>query len=376
MNLDFSESQEMLRTSAKDFLSKECSKVKVRELEDSDTGHDSDLWKNMAEMGWLGLTLPEKYGGAEMEFMDLVVLMEEIGRNILPGPFFSTVVLCSEPVLHYGTEEQKNEFLTKISGGEMIMAFAINEDSASYRATDVNLKATLEGSDYVLDGTKLFVNDAGVADYLMMVVRTSERSTPEEGVTLLLVDAKSPGISIEVIPTTGFDKQCEVTFNKVKVPKSNVLGEVDNGWKIVELVLQRAALLKSVEMLGQCEAVVEMTNAYAKERVQYGRPIGDFQVIQHYLVNMWVNTETIRNLAYMTAWKLGEGIPCVKEVSALKAWASDGMKYVAERGVQIHGGIGITRDHDVSLYYRRAWAWDHMFGNARSHRVKVANEIM
>ena len=310
-----------------------------------------------------------------MEFMDLVVLVEEIGRNILPGPFFSTVILCSDPILRYGTEEQKKEYLPKIASGNMILALALNEDSASYKATDVNLNATSEGADYVLDGTKLFVNDANVADYLIVVARTSEGNIPDKGVTVFLVDAKSPGISVEVIPTTGFDKQCQVTFSKVKVSGKDVLGEVDQGWKIVEFILQRAAVLKSTEMLGQCEAVTDITNAYAKERVQYRRPIGDFQVVQHYLVNMWTNTETLRNVVYLAAWKLGADIPCTKEISVAKAYASEAMKFVAERGVQVHGGVGITRDYDVGLYYRRAWAWDHMFGDAAYHRDIVAKEI-
>lgn len=377
MNLDFSETQEMLRTSARDFLSKECPKTKVKELEDSETGHDSDLWNKTAGMGWLGLTLPEEYGGSAMEFIDLVILMEEIGRNVLPGPFFSTVCLCSEPILQYGTEEQKKEYLPKIADGSMICALAINEESASFHAVEVELNAKPEGSDYVLNGTKLFVNDANVADCLLVVARTTEQgAAPEEGVTLFLVDAKSAGISTEVLQVTSFDKQCRVTFNNVKVPASSMLGEKDKGWPVVEAILQRAAVLRSAEMLGGCEALTEMTSAYAKERVQYEHPLADFQVVQHNIVNMWISTETMRNIVYYAASRLGEGMPCAKEVSACKAWCTESMKFVAERSVQMHGGIGTTRDHDAGLYYRRAWAWDHLFGNASYHREIVAKELL
>jgi alkylation response protein AidB-like acyl-CoA dehydrogenase len=377
MNLDFSESQEMLRTSAKDFLSKECPKTKVRELEDSESGHDPEMWKKIAEMGWLGLTLPEEYDGSAMEFIDLVILMEEVGRNILPGPFFSTVCLCSEPILQYGTDEQKKEYLTKIADGDLICSLAINEDSASFNAIDVQLTAKAEGSDYVLNGTKLFVMDANVADCLLVVARTSDGAKPEEGVSVFLVDAKSAGVSIQVLSVTAFDKQCKIAFDNVKVPAGNLLGEKDKGWTVVETALTRAAILRSAEMMGACDAVTDMTKDYTKERVQYEHPLCDFQVVQHNVVDMWISTQTMKNITYFAAWKLATGAEdTAKEASVTKAWCSDSMKFVTERGVQMHGGIGITRDHDVGLYYRRAWAWDHMFGNAAYHREKVADTIL
>jgi alkylation response protein AidB-like acyl-CoA dehydrogenase len=375
MDLDFTEAQEMLRTSAKDFLSKECPKTKIRELEESETGHDPELWQKMAELGWLGLVFPEEYGGTGGEFLDLAILLEEMGRNILPGPFSSTVVDCSMPILQYGSEEQKKEFLPKVAEGKMILALALIEPSGTYRASGIRLKATPEGENYILEGTKLFVLDAKVADYLLVAARTSEGAKPEDGITMFLVDAKSSGIKSEEIPTTGMDKQCEVNFSKVSVPKKNALGEVDKGWDIVGFIIERASILKAAEMLGSCEASVEMANSYAKERVQYGRPIGDFQVIQHYLVNIWMQTELLRSLVYPVAWRVGEGLPSARETSIAKAFASESFKFVTERAVQVHGAIGTTRDHDMGLYYRRAWAWDHMFGNAAFHRDRIAEII-
>ena len=375
MDLDFTEDQEMIRDSAMDFLSKECPKDKVRELEESEDGYSEEMWKKMAELGWTGLVIPEDYDGEGGEFLDLIVLLEEIGRNILPAPFFETVVLSSLPILQFGNEKQKKEFLPKIANGDMKMTVALTELSGSYRASGINVKATLKDDGYVIDGTKFFVNYANVADYFIVACRTAEGEKPEDGVTLLLVDAKSPGIDVKVIPTTGADKQCEVAFKNVNVPKEDVLGEVNQGWDIIKWMLERAAISRCAEMVGGCEAVLEMTNIYAKQRVQYKRPIGDFQVIQHYLANMWIKTETSKNITYEAAWMAGEDIPCAKYISMAKVWVSEAFKFVAERGVQIHGAIGITREIDVGLYYRRAWAWDPMFGDADLHREIVAEEM-
>jgi alkylation response protein AidB-like acyl-CoA dehydrogenase len=376
MNLDFTESQEMLRTSARDFLSKELPKTKVKQLEDAESDHDPALWAKMAEMGWLGLTLPEEYGGSAMEFTDLVILVQEAGRNVLPGPFFSTVCVCSEPILRFGTDAQKKEILSKVANGEMILTLALHEESASFSPIDVELRAAKQGSDYVLNGVKLFVSDAKVANCMLVVGRTTESwATPEEGVTIFLVDTNSAGVVMEEVKVTGFDRQYRVEFKNVKVSPANVLGEKDKGWPIVTAILERAAVLKGAEMAGCCEAVVEMTSTYAKERIQYERPIGHFQAVQHFLVNMWMNTEALKSILYYAAWKVDAGIPHAKEASIVKSWGNEAMKMVAERGVHLHGAIGMTRDHDVGLYYRRAWAWDHMFGSSRYHRDIVANQI-
>jgi alkylation response protein AidB-like acyl-CoA dehydrogenase len=379
MDLDFTKDQKMIQKSVKDFLSKECPPDMVRELEHSEEGCSEEMWKKMAEIGWMGLVLPGKYAGeygGEGEFMDLIVLLEEMGRNIPPpSPFFETVVLSSLPILQFGTEEQKKEFFGKIASGEMKMTLALTESFGSYCPLDIRVKATPEGDGYVIDGTKSFVNYANVADYLVVVCRTAEGEEPEDGITIFLVDAKTPGIDVKVIPTTALDKQCDVIFKGVKVPKENVLGEVNEGWEIVKWILERAVVTRCAEMVGGCEAVLEMTNKYAKERVQYKRPIADFQVIQHYLANMFIKTETAREITHEAAWMAGEGLPCTMIVSVAKTWVSEAFKFVCERGVNIHGAIGITDEMDVGLYYRRAWAWDPMFGDADFHREIVAKEI-
>ena len=375
MNLDFTEVQEMLRTAARDFLTKECPKTLVRELEEDEKGYSPELWGKMAELGWMALVLPEEYEGMGMGFMDLVVLLEEMGRNIMPGPFFCTVVLGSLPILAAGTEEQKKEFLPKVSAGEMILTLALTEPSAGYDAAGVETKAVAQDDSFVINGTKLFVENAHIADYMICVTRTRDGGGAEEGITLFLVDANSPGIKCEVIPTIASDKLCEVVFEDVRVPKQNMLGELDKGWPIVARTLEQAAAAKCAEMVGGAEAALDMTVDYVKERVQYGRPIGAFQVIQHFCANMWISVDTAKNILHEAAWKVGEGLPATLEVAAAKGWINEAYKFVTERGVLCHGAIGTTRDHDMGLYYRRAKAAELAFGDTDFQREVVAQQL-
>jgi len=375
MNLDLTEEQEMLKTSARDFLTKECPKALVRKLEEDEKGFSQELWSKMAELGWLGLVLPEEYNGMGMGFMDLIILLQEMGRNIVPGPFFSTVILGSLPILNAGTEEQKKEFLPKIASGKMLITLAITEPSARYDAAGIETKATAQGDSFVINGTKLFVENAHISDYLICATRTKKSKKPEDGITLFLVDAKSPGIKCEVVPTIGADKLCEVVFDNVTVPKKNLLGQLNKGWTIVAKSMEQAAIAKCAEMVGGCEASMDMTLAYVKERVQYGRPIGSFQVIQHYCANMWSNVETSRNILYMAAWKVAEGLPATKDVAVAKAWINEAYKFVTERAMQCHGAIGTTRDHDIGLYYRRAKAGELAFGDTDFQKELVAQSI-
>jgi alkylation response protein AidB-like acyl-CoA dehydrogenase len=375
MDLDLTEEQEMLQTMARDFLTKECPKTLVRELEEDEKGYSPELWRKMAELGWMGLVLPAEYDGMEMGFLDLIILLQEMGRNILPGPFFCTVVLGSLPILSAGTEEQKKEFLPKIASGEMILTMALTEPNGRYDAAGVETKAVAQGDSFVINGTKLFVENAHIADYMICATRTTEGATPEEGITLFLVDAKSPGIKVEVIPTMGDDKLCEVVFDNVSVPRSSLLGEVDNGWSIVAKTLEQATMAKCAEMVGGAEAALDMTLDYVKERVQYNRPIGSFQVVQHYCANMWTNVVTSRNILYKTAWKVGEGLPATGDVAVAKGWINEAYKFVTERAVQCHGAIGLTRDHDIGLYYRRAKAGELVFGDTDFQKEIVAQQM-
>jgi 3-oxocholest-4-en-26-oyl-CoA dehydrogenase beta subunit len=374
MDLRFTETQEILKKMAHDFLTTECPKTLVRELEKSEKGYSPELWKKVAELGWMGLIIPEEYGGMGYTFQDLVVLLEEVGRNILPGPLIATIV-STFPILEAGTEEQKKEFLPKIAQGQLIVTPAFLESEGVFDASGIAVKATAKGDNFVINGTKLFVEMAHVADYLLCVTRTKAEARPEKGITLLIVDSKTPGISWEVMPTIAADKLCEVRFKDVNVPKKNILGKVDEGWPIVEMMLRKGAIAKAAESLGAIGTCVEMTVAYSKERVQYDRPIGAFQALQHKMADMWTAMQTSRYLVYETAWMESEGLPCAKEASMTKAYLNEVYKDVAKWAVRLHGGIATSSDHDIPFYYRRSKAADIAFGGTDFHREIVAQKI-
>ena len=376
MDLDFTQEQDMLRNSARDFLTTECTKAKVREIEESKEGYSPEIWGKMAELGWQGLMIPEEYDGMGMGLMDLLVVFEEIGRNILPSPYLATVALGTPPIVKAGPEQMKKDILPKIATGKAIVTMALTEPSAGYSADCIELKAEVQGDNFVLNGTKLFVEYASASDYMVVVARTKKGKKAEDGITLFLVDSKSPGIKIQPFATTGMDKQCEVAFDKVSVPKSSVIGEVGKGWPIVEKTLKIATTAKCAEMIGGMQAVLDMSVAYAKERVQYGRPIGSYQAMQHMLADMYTRAFMSKNIVYEAAWMVAEGVEGHEvKISIAKAWCNEAYKKVTEDGVQVHGAIGTTRDHDMGLYYRRAKAADPTFGDTQDHREVVAQSL-
>ncbi len=374
MDLRYSEEQEILKQSARDFLATECPKTLVRELERSEEGHSPELWKKMAELGWMGLIIPEEYEGIGYTFQDLTVLIEEMGRNVLPGPFMATVT-ATFPIMEAGTDEQKKELLPRIAQGELILTTAILEGAGVFDASGIALKATQKGNDFVISGTKLFVDMANVATHMICVARTDEGASPDRGITLFIVDASTPGIKWEVMPTTAQDKLCEVRFENVTVSAKNMLGKLSEGWPIVENMLRKGAIAKSAESIGAVQTCVDMTVAYAKERVQYDRQIGAFQALQHKMSDMWTAMETGRYLVYEAAWMESSGLPCTKEASMAKAYVNEVYRDVSKWAIRLHGAIATSDDHDIPLYYRRSKSADTAFGSTDFHREIVAQKI-
>jgi len=372
MDFSFTEQQDMLRVLARDFLAKECPKAKVREVAKDERGYDPQMWHSMAGLGWMRLIFPEEYGGMGASFMDLVILMEEMGRNILPSPFFSTIALCALPLLEYGSSEQKIKFLPQIAKGKAIWTFALAESSGRYKASEVKLRAVLKGTNYVLQGYKIFVTDAHVADYILVVGRTGESERPEDGITLFMVDARESNVKMEAIPTIGGDRQFKVSFDRVAVPRDNILGKIGNGWDIVDFILQRAAVLKCAETSGACQAVLDITSSYGKERIQFDRPIGSFQAIQHKLADMLIDVEAVQYLLYQAAWGISVGSPLPWQISAAKAKANEAYQRICIEAIAAHGAIGYTMDHDIGLYYRRIKAAQFVAGDTDLHREVIA----
>jgi len=369
MDYGLNEEQEMLKKIARDFLTAECPKSLAREMAKDDRGYTPELWHKMAELGWIGLAFPEKYGGGGGSFLDLTVLLEEMGRACLPGPFFSTVVLGGMTILEAGNEVQKQELLPKIGEGNLIVTLALTEPGGGYNADKITMEAIASGDNYIISGIKLFVFNAHIADYIICVSKT------KDGTTLFLVEGKSPGINHTLLKTIAGDKQCEVAFDKVSVPKQNVLGEVGKGQIQLQEVLCKAAVAKCAEMVGGAQQTLEMTVDYVKQRIQFGQPIGAFQAVQHHCANMVTYIDTSRFLSYKAAWMLSEGLPCGKEVAMAKAWASDAYRQVTLLGHQCIGGVALVEDHDLPLYSKRAKAAEVAFGDAEFHREVVAQEL-
>ncbi len=375
MDLGLSEIQQMLKSSAQEFLSQECPLTLVREMEEDSKGYTDALWRQIVGLGWTGVAFPERYGGTGGSFLDLAVLLEEMGRALTPGPFFSTVVLGGLTVLDAGNDEQKEDILSKICGGQMLMTLALTEPSGSYEAWGVETTASHQGDDYLLNGTKLFVPDAHVADLILVVARTASGPDPAQGVTLFLVPADTQGLTITPLSTIASDKQFEVVLDHVSVSANGALGPVDGGWPVVERALQRAVSAKCLEMLGGADAVLDMTVEYAKQRTQFGRPVGSFQAVQHHCSNMATDVEGSRHIAYQAAWRISEGLPAQREVAMAKAWVSGAYQRVCSTAHQCHGAIGFTKEHNLQLYTRRAKVQELSYGDVNYHKELALQHI-
>ena len=372
MDLGLNEAQQMLKNSAQEFLEAECPDTYVREMEEDENGYTSEMWQKLAEQGWLGLIIPEKYGGVELEFQDLAILLEEMGRYMLPGPYFSNVVLGGMSIMDSGTEEQKQEYLPRLAEGQIIVTLALNEPSGRWDAEGIQLSATQNGDDYTLNGTKLFVPHAHVSDYIVVAARTG---SGENDISLFIVSSQTNGVNQTLLKTIASDRQSEVSFDNVSVSSSSLLGEKNQGWKTIEKVLKWGAIGKCAEMSGGGQSVLDMTVEYAKQRTQFGRPIGTFQAIQHHCANMATDVEGAKFITYQAAWMLSEGLPADREVAMAKAWVSDSYKRVCALGHQSHGAIGFTKEHNMQLYSRRAKAAELAFGDSDLHLDKVAEII-
>jgi alkylation response protein AidB-like acyl-CoA dehydrogenase len=375
MDLGLSEEQEMLRNFARDFLEKECTEQHVREMEEDQRGYSAELWSKMAEQGWQGLVVPDSHGGAGMGFMDLIVLVEEFGRALVPGPFLPSVVGGAIAVMEAGSDAQKQEWLPRIASGEQIWTLAFTEPSARFDAEGVQLEARQDGDALVLNGTKLFIRDSHVADMMTVVARTPG-SKGEDGITLVAVDAKSAGVSHTPLRTIASDKQNEVKFENARVPAANVLGAVGKGWPAFKKIASKATAIECAYLVGLAQMDFEISLNYAKERVQFGRPIGSFQAIQHKAADMVTDVDGSRFMMYKAAWAVAEDEPDAEEqIHMAKAWVGDATRRVVAHGQQIHGGIGFTKDYRIQLFFRRQKAAELAWGDPDYHRELVARSM-
>jgi alkylation response protein AidB-like acyl-CoA dehydrogenase len=309
-------------------------------------------------------------------FLDLTVLLSEMGYYCMPGPFFSTVVLGGLAILEAATKAQKAHILPALSLGKKILSLAWVEQDGTYVPEGIKLSAALQGQEYILSGTKLFVPYAHVADTLICVARTGQPSREQNaGLTLFLMDAQQQGIHIEPLDTMAGDKQSEVIFENVAVSKDNILGQPNRGWPVLKKVLQMSAVAKCAEMVGGAQCAMDMAVPYIKGREQFGRPVGSFQAIQHHCANMLTYADTLKFMTYQAAWRISEGLPFEKEASMCKAWGSDSYRKLVALAHQVIGGMGFMEEYDLQLYFKQAKAAEQILGDPDFHREMVAQEM-
>jgi alkylation response protein AidB-like acyl-CoA dehydrogenase len=346
-------SQRSLKEDARKFFARNCPIAEVRRITETEHAYDADLWAKMADQGYMGLIFPEEYGGLGLSIFELILILEECGRAVLPGPFFSTVVLAGAVLDAAGSDEQKEKYLAPICMGEARSTLAILEADPSWKPADAKLKAV----DGKLTGEKLFVTDAGVADTIVVAAK--------DGV--YVVEAGAPGLTI--VPMLGIDLARKIYAVKFDGTPAEKLASPENLTRALEI----ASVAAVGELVGCMQAMLDLTVEYAKERKQYGKPIGSFQSVQHQCADSYVETESSRSAAYYAAWALGEKTEDASVASSIaKVYASDAGRTVGNRSIQCHGGIGFTWESDLHLYYRRAKALETMMGDATFHRERIA----
>jgi alkylation response protein AidB-like acyl-CoA dehydrogenase len=376
MDMDLSEAQELLKNSAREFLERECPVSVVRDLERSDTGFSPEMWSRMADLGWLGLPIPEEHGGAGMGMVDLVVLMKELGRVLCPSPYLTTAVLSAGAIAVAGSAEQQREELPRIAGGERVIAFAMQEASGYMDPRGVATRAEPSGDGFVLRGEKMFIEFASAADALLVVARTEGEPGPGDGLTMFLVDPNGPNVTMEPLPTMARDRQFRVVLDGVRVTRDDVVGPVGTAWASLEGVVQRGTVAFSAYTLGAAERMHEMATNFAKDRVQFGRPIGSFQLIQSYLAQLITEIWGAETLVYYAASCIDDGEATREVVAKAKAFAGDCLKRTTDVGSQIFGGIGYMEDMDNTLFLRRGKQYQLAMGDTGYWEDIIAAEIL
>ncbi|MFN7994433.1 MAG: acyl-CoA dehydrogenase family protein [Bryobacteraceae bacterium] len=372
MQFGLTETQQVLKSSAREFFSTECPWGEVRRLMNTGTAYDATLWQKMAQQGWTGIIFPEEYGGLGLGMVDMAVALEEMGRALLPGPYFSTVLLAGAAIESAGNAAQKKRYLSRISMGEARATVALLENKPRWEPEAVQVRARLTLNGWELDGRKLFVTDAGSADFLVCVARR------DGDLGLYIVPRGARGLTIELIPSIDDTRKLyRVDFESVEVAEPDFLAIGNSAEEALRRTLAIAAAGLTAEMVGGMQRVMEITVEYAKARKQFSKPVGQFQAVQHLCADMLLLTESSRSAAYYAAWALQQHAPAAAvAVSVAKSYASDAYREVGNRGIQVHGGMGFTWENHVHLYYKRAKASEVMFGDAAYHREQIARLVI
>ncbi len=376
MDMEFTEEQRALQTTARSFLATECPTSVARAMETSESGFSQELWQKMADLGWLGLVHDADAGGAGMGNVELAVLAKELGRVLCPSPYIPSAILAGGAVAAAGTGEQKQRLLPDIISGKTVVAFALQEENTYFDARSVNATATANGDAYVLNGTKMFVEFASAADRVLVVARTAGAPPASEGLALFLVNPNDVNVRLEPLSTVSRDRQFQMVLDGVRVEADDVIGTPGEAWSALEGVIERGVVALCAYMVGAAERIHEMATDFAKERVQFNRPIGSFQAIQHYLAQSITEILAADTTVFYAAWTLDEGLPSREIVAKTKSFAGDTFRKATDIGTQIHGGIGYDESMDTSLFLRRGKQLQLSMGSTGYWEDVIADELL
>jgi alkylation response protein AidB-like acyl-CoA dehydrogenase len=378
MQFDFNEEQKLFRDASRKFLEAECPTTFVRTFMEHEAAQDPAFWKKLAELGWIGMLIPEAYGGVDGTLTDMIVVAEEMGRSVMPGPFYATAVTGATLLVLAGTEDQKNDYLPKVAEGEHLLTLAVRESDGAFESRSIQTVAEPGQGLFTLRGEKRFVPDAHVADTVIVAARTTRGSAPDRGISLFLVDSKSEGLRVEQMASVDRSRRiCRVLMDNVVVEESNLLGEIDQAWPPIERATEVTHVPCCCELVGLAEKTLEMVVEYLKVRVQFDRPIGLFQALQHRCADLMVGIELGKSLAYYACYATEKNLPDAPVALAMaQAYCSEMARHTVSDGIQLFGGIGFTWEHDIHLYQRRAISLSLNMGTVEEHREKVAKAFM
>ena len=378
MDIKLNEDQVEIARQARRFCENEAPMEYVRAMFEDERGFTDEIWGKAVEMGWSAMLIPEDCGGLNLELLDLSVVLEEMGRAVFPGPFFSTVLLAAEIIKEAGTDKQKKRYLSGIASGELRGTLALHEQDSGADIGHIQMEARTDGAGYLLNGTKLFVPDANAADFLICAARTEAGNDPARGITLFLTEPGMDGLSVSLLPTMdGTRKLCEVNFKDVRVARDEILGKPNHGWEDLRSALQRAQVGLCAESVGGAQRAMEIATEYAMVRIQFDQPIGAFQAIKHSCAQMFLEVESARSILYYASWAQDHGDPEEAAIAAsvAKSYCSEVYKNAARSCLQILGGTGFSWEHDIHLYIKRAKANEMALGDPMYHRERVARLI-
>jgi acyl-CoA dehydrogenase len=377
MDFTLTSEQEMLRNSLRKFLQKECPRDYIRECDEQER-YPRELFEKMAPLGWLGLAIPPEYGGSGGKAVDLVLFVEELARHFEAAAniYYTTIIIAVDNILHFGTEDQKNELLPKIAGGELRFAFSLSEPNSGTDAASLVCAAVPDGDNFLINGQKIFCSCAQVADYILLMART-DKQRKHKGITMFMLDPKTSGVTLRNIRKLGLKPMdlSEIFLDNVVIPKGRLIGKVNEGWTNVLATLEFERCVLTAVNCGAAQAATDMALAYAKERHQFGQPIGKFQMIKEKLARMQMEVDATRSLLYRAAWMVDQGLPTAKESAMAKLHSSNTYMSVARDGMQVMAGYGFTMEYDMQRHYRDAKLSEFGGGTAELMHIIIAGEM-